>query len=390
MRFLNKKTIIIISLIAIVGFGGYLLWKQLTGEEGTAPVAEKEAAKETPLEIEVGEVITGEKDREKGIEFRRLSDAGNSVFDFWISPETNSLFYITQEGHVYEAKPGPDISVSTQNISALNSIEVGPEGSNILVAFGDPKQPSWGLFDSKEGAWRPLPSEIINATWGADEKTLIAIIKSGGDATLGTLNLSKIKEGEKLTYKTLVRHLGLKDVSLKLLSENELIIAEGPLSSYESRIWKLNLENLDFSLFIGPERGLLASFSDGLVFKFSMPETFYIADENLRLALPSPFTTLPNKCAVSELAVWCFVPQNFPPELPNLEMPDDYLRKRFYTVDDLYKINRETAEISLVWASGSLNTPELDAKKILFSDNKIIFINRYDDALYEITIPSSI
>jgi len=103
---------------------------------------------------------------------------------------------------------------------------------------------------------------------------------------------------------------------------------------------------------------------------------------------------MPDKCggqaaASATAEIYCFVPQNPIPQQINL--PDDYFQNNFFAADDLFvlKINPETKEFNEIknpLMSGINNTPLFDGVKPRILNDKLYFINRLDENLYELKL----
>jgi hypothetical protein len=308
---------------------------------------------------------------------KKLSDG--PIFDFWINPATREVFYFTPDGKVMNAKDGPDLEVSTQTINALNHAEVGPNSQKVLAAFGNPKAPQWGIFDVVDGVWRPLPADIKNAAWGENNEQLIVVVQNGADLNLAKADITQTPP----SYDVLVRDFRLKDVKLTYVPDNRLIISEFPSASYSASLWQVDLESLNFNLLISSEPGLSLSWSEdkALAFVFGLNSGFSVTNNNLQTEIPTPFNTLPQKCTAGSSGAYCFVPQNVPSDVV---LPDDYLMKKFFSIDDLFSLDISSGEINRVLSSNTLGVPAIDAKNPQASGSKLYFINRYDNGLYEL------
>ncbi|MEK7464349.1 MAG: hypothetical protein AAB617_01070 [Patescibacteria group bacterium] len=312
----------------------------------------------------------------KTLALKKLSE--EEVFDFGVVQASGEIFYLTPTGKVLSAKDGPDLEISGQNVNALNHIELSPRDQKFLVSFGDPKRPQWGIFDLIDKIWRPLPIEITNAAWGVDNDKLIASIKKTNEYNLSEVDLTKSPP----TYKIIIRDFRMKDVELSYSGNQKLIIKERPSASYEGRAWQLDLKTGSFNLVVPPERGLIIGWArDGsTAFKFSAL-SFYTLGLNLASAIKTDFVTLPEKCdAVLEVG-FCFVPQNL--TLRNV-LPDDYFSKEFFSIDALIQFDVISGLSQEILRSGEGNVVALDAKNPKVFRNKIYFINRYDNNLYEL------
>lgn len=363
------KILIISGIGALAILGVYLGWQAIT------------SGSQEEIE-EIGVPVTGEMPSSPNTApLKKLSE--NAVFDFFVNAATKEVFYFTPDGKVMNAKDGPDLEISKQTIKALNFIEVEPKNQKVLAAFGDPSWPQWGIFDVIDGVWRPLPSEIMKATWGENDEKLVAIIKKGENISLVEVDLTKTPP----SYRSLIRDFRLKDVKITWVAKNRIIISELPSASYAGSVWQFDPESLNFNLLIAPRRGLTISWSENkkLFFLFDLDSGFQVLDENFQKKLLVPFNTntLPEKCTADSLKVYCFVPQNIP---AGTVLPDYYLTKRFYSVDDLIVLGVESAELENILTSNSAGVPAIDGKNPKVVGNKIYFINRYDNQLYELNL----
>lgn len=359
------KILIILVVIVVVAIGVYLSWKKIIGPPG-----------------ENGEPLpqVPPSTSPTGVNLKKISE--QSVFDFWVVPDTGEIYYLTPDGKILSAKDGPDLEISTQTINALNFIEVEPGNQKILAAFGSPRTPQWGIFDLIDKVWRPLPADITNATWGAKENELIAILKTQDGLNLATVDLSKTPP----SHKTLIKDFRFKDVRFALAAPERLIITELPSANHAGRVWQLDLKTLTSNLLLAPENGLTLGWSQdkNIVFKFSSENGFSLFNQNFQEAAPMFFSTLPSKCeTLGTSTIYCFVPQDIPDDVV---LPDDYFQNKFYSVDDLYKINLETDETKKFFTSNENGAPAIDGKKPKALNSGLYFMNRYDNYLYELKL----
>lgn len=305
----------------------------------------------------------------------------NPVFDYWVDLQTQEIYYLNPDGQVFSAKKGADLQITQQKLSALNFIELSPSGQRVLAAFGDPRLPQWGIFDTIDKAWRPLPDNILNATWAGDSNTLIGFIKNDNNINLSTVGLT---QGQP-TYKILVKDLRLQDISVNLLTPNNLIISEKPSSDYPGRVWNLNTKDLSIHQLFSPENGLTLKTSRDkkMMFVFSKSGGFRMLNAaTLSLTTPVPFSTLPSKCSPDSTTIYCFVPAD--DGFKNANLPDDYFKQKIHTQDTLYKIDIGSDDVSLIPLS--LNTGAIDAKNPLVNSGMLYFINQYDNSLYSLNL----
>jgi hypothetical protein len=382
------KIAIVVGVIIIIGLLVYFFWQRTTStppppkeeskSEATLPISgEKESPKKGQEESFLPESTGETPELTKKLTVKKLSEY--KVFDIFSKKEGQEIYYIAEDGKIWAAKSGPDLEISKQTINALNFIETNPNGEKIIAAFGDPQKPQWGIFDLVDKVWRPLPDNIVYASWGDNDSTLIAVVKNGNEKNLVNIDLRKSPPA----YTTIIKNFNLHDIRFHFIPPQTLIIRELSSAFYPARIWKLDLKNLSFNLLLAPTPGLeikwntpgsLAFLSDTKHFQI-IDETTFEAEE------PVPFFTFPQKCAFTLNVIYCFVPQSLP---QNAVLPDDYFQKNFYTIDNLYSIDPQSGESEVILSSGTEDNPPLDAKNPIYLNGSLYFINRYDNALYEL------
>lgn len=382
MRFSFKIIIISVGII-FVALLGYFVWKALSepiisplepSSTSTLPFApNRPATKEYPDEM---------RDR-GGITLRKISDV--PVFDFWVLKNGEDVFYFKPDGKIASVKSGPDLEVSPETVATLNRIVPNTDGTRVLVAFGSPIAPSWGVFDAQDRAWRPLPPEVKEVAWGTKPNEIIGIVQTGGFPSLATFDYTQTP----IQYATIIKDFRLADVRFTMQSPDTLLISEKPSFLQNGRLWRLNLKTQTLSLLVAGERGLMVAWDNTFktLFMFSSPNQFSILDERMALRTPVIFTTFPSKCAsYASSSVYCFVPRELSTKENPAMIPDDYLMRKLYTIDDLYSAS-EDAGTEKVFTSYNETFPAIDAAHVTARAGKLYFINRYDGFLYELTLP---
>lgn len=310
-----------------------------------------------------------------------------AALDLWINNDTKEIFYITADGRVYNAKSGPDLEVSMQTIGAINKIEASPSGKLALASFGDPNAPQWGLFDSIDKVWKPLPNNISYSTWGESDSVLIATVKDGAKTNLSWVDASK----SPYSTKKILDDFGIKNASFFYISPQKLVITERPSFYYQGRVWQLNLKTLSFNLVLAPENGLMLGFGQNkdAIFKYSSPIEFFVLDSNLQSKTDNFLRTFPDKCTFSASTTYCFVPDNIPwSGAAQSILPDDYLKNKLYTLDTLNTIY-ENEELGIVLIEESKNSEKIDGRHPIVDGKNVYFINKYDNQIYKLTLPES-
>lgn len=377
------RILIIVGAVLVLGGLGYLVWSLIAGppngEGNGAPLpagapggAPTNGAPPTPPRSGGAATPT----------LKRISEY--PVFNFWTVPASGEVFYLTSEGKVVAAKEGPDLEISSQRITALNSIEPSTSGREVLAAFGDPRSAQWAIFSTDDDTWHPLPATVRTAAWGANDGEVVATVENVGNLNLSQIDTTKTPP----SFKTVLRDFRFSDVRLFGESSQTLWIIELPSALAASRTWRLDTKTLALNPVTAAERGLLLKHTKDrrLAFKFSLDTGFGIVDgETLRSILPLPFTTVPGKCAPERDAykVYCFAPIEAHAIRDAFE---DYLAGGSHTIDSLYAVNVSTGEISELVSAAKDPTFVVDAREPRYLDGKLYFVNRYDNGLYELKL----
>ncbi len=328
--------------------------------------------------------IGAEQTLGKTVSVKKLSDT--AIFDFWVSKNTNEVYYINADGKVFIATDGNDLSLNTQYINTINFIKSSPSGSKIIAAFGDPQNPQWGLFDVVDKVWTPLSNNITTLNWGGNDNILIGLIEDTGKQNLSFLDISK----NPVKSTIIVDNIQINDLLLYWTSSSSILLAERPGSFYQGRVWQINPVNKTIKTVINGESGLVLNtdLTNNNILKFSNPKSFVIADYAFRAKFPVFFATLPEKCGSDIDVTYCFVPSD-EETFFNYSLPEDYAQKKVFSIDNFFAIDLKTEESSLILNSGSSEFGPFDGIKVAPIKDKIYFQNRYDGYLYIININNS-
>lgn len=378
------KILIIIGIVAVVALGIYFAWSKIAAPAPTTPNTTETnpalpGASGSPNQTNNPTTNASSSGGRQKTTLKKISDG--PVFDFWTVPDADEVYYFTPNGQVLAAKDGPDLPISSQTIGALNRVLIGPGNKKVLAAFGNPATPQWGVFDLLDKTWRPLPSNITNAAWGIIDSKLVALVSSANNINLSQVDLSKTPPA----YQVSIKDFRLKNVSLTTLPNQKIIITEKPSVFYSGRVWQFDPKTSGFNLLESPANGLILRWSDdkSVAFQFSSPANLTIITGDLKNGLSSAITTLPEKCNASASTTYCFEPQNIPAAV---SLPDDYFQKKFYSIDNLISLGLSTGNVTNVLRSNANNIQPLDGYHPQISNNKIYFINRYDNYLYELQL----
>lgn len=388
------KIIIIVAALIIAGIAVYLSWQKFTATPPTLPETGGGVSlpgagpAATPGGGAGGEFGTSPTSTAPGTSslsssLKKISES--PAFGLWVAEGTKEVYYLSPEGKVFSVKEGPDLEISAQSLSALNRMIPAPGGGRVLAAFGDPRVPRWNYFDVVDGSWHSLPANIENATWGGTSDQLVVLMKNGGETNLALFSLTQTTQNTRV----LIRDVSLEDILMWFESPEQIIIAERPSASYASRVWRLDLKTLSFSLILAPERGLsiVPMRGNNVVLKWSTADQLFVLNHTFERGEKTPFSTFPEKCDVSAETLYCFTPRNAFPQ--NITIPDGYYQNKFYTTDSLVRIPIASTTPFLgvadsPWASTAASP--IDAKNPRVVGGVLYFINRYDGFVYKLTI----
>ncbi len=312
---------------------------------------------------------------------KKLSDV--PVVAYWASKTSDEVFYLTADGYVMSAKEGPDTDVSKQAVGGVYHLENSPSGNKALVSFSAPTAPKWAIFDGADKVWRPLPSNILTAAWGATDNGIVATVRAaGGAVTLSYIDLTKTP----FDSKTLVKDFRFNGVTLSTKSPEEILIMERPTALAQSRVWQLNTKTGALTLLLSPENGLTLAWGSNkdVLFRFAAPNRFSILNRALSIIQPFTYVTFPQKCDGAATEAFCFVPKDQSMFNSGNTQPDDYFMKKVFTNDDLYRFDLVTGGDAPILNGNSADAPALDATDVQNRGSSVYFVNRYDNFLYAV------
>ncbi len=395
----KTKKIIILTLIGIVCVAGlYFAWKVVFGtpiDQGTTETGGTNSFPQgtTNTNGVIGgsgengngegggneNTSTTEMFGEKIPTLEKLSN--QEIVFFWINKKTGETFYTTPDGDIYLAKEMGDQKISPQSVGTIYSLEPNQTGEKILAFFGERTNKRSGIFDIIDKTWKPLPSEILSATWGTSEKKLFGLIRVGAGKDLVEINTEKTPP----TYKTLLKDFVLNDVSISVVPNDRIFIYEKSSAFYSPRLWEFNPKDSSVSLIIQSTPGGVFGFSKDMKNVFTLfpdKKQLSVVTNSIKTTTYADFFTVPDKCDMFASTTYCFVPQE---QNDVVGFFGAYDQRKIFTSDTLMKFNVSTNEIGVLSASGALPN-KTDASNVLFFENYIYFKNRYDNFLYRLDI----
>jgi hypothetical protein len=365
-----KKTIIIIGVIlgiVAMALGVYFARKK-TKSILTPPSVSPSTAEYGFQPTTAGQLATAK--------LQILSD--QPVFDYWLSNSTSpgktDIFYLNQSGQIFKIKDGEDEIIVAEPKENLQLIKARADGKMVLIKFGDPLSPKFMIFNLETKIWQPLEG-ILAAAFSPDNSQ-IACLEIDGDLMIKDLGGSKQKT-------TKIISINQKDFELLWITAEKILLVPKPSYNYESQIWSINLKTKTLSPIISGQ-GLATNWSkDGkLGVKFQIIEQrspqFSLIDDKGEIKANFEFSTLPDKCLISQPKIYCAVSQSSDSFREPI-LPDDYLKKAVYFRDGLYQIDISQNSLSEIFTEAE---PAIDAVRLSIFDNQLLFINRYDGRLY--------
>lgn len=187
--------------------------------------------------------------------------------------------------------------------------------------------------------------------------------------------------------KTLISDLKLKDIILKWPNTNNIAMISKPSGAAIGGLWFLDVRNLSIRKIID-NSGLEILFApDGNSFIYSYTDgngknpIIVVYDKKGNQKIINNVSTLVDKCAWAKdlINIYCAIPKSWP---DFAVLPDDYYKNAFSTADDIWKINTETGEKTLVIE----NIGNISNLVVSDDESRIFFISKENQYLYKLTI----
>ncbi len=367
------KKIILIVLIFIVLFGGFYFFYMRGGE-----VLNNETQNNNLPGSSTTQNNKPNSNTTKTTTSKYKKIAGD-VFAYSIKDD--GVYYVRNDGKIYFLEGSLDPQeISNYGIDNLSEIKISSDNSYLLASYRDNNNYKFPYFDFKKREWTPLPDGIISADISPTSKELIYLLeKSSG-------NVLYIKDLVKNQTKELAK-INLSDVDLKWLDAQRIVFMEKESRNIASRIWLFNLKTKELQLINGNgEKRLLVNWFNNNAFalKFSEKDqkgSLSFINKDLIEISQESLSTLPNKCGyLNDKTMLCGVFKEIP---AGVFLPDDYMKKSFYSDDDLYLWNPSTGNKKMI-PTGIIS--QIDITQIRATGTKAYFVNRFDNSLYQINI----
>lgn len=401
---MQKNIIKILVIILLIAVFIYLLWtffvpkpkvklpeKEVTPGENQLTISEG-------LPLGTSTATTSEGTAGVGNQTSNISTVSinkistNPALGYWISPPTGEVKYISVDGTVWGTATLPNKQLSSQKINGIKDIIPYKDGSKVLVSYETANGLRWLIYDSLDDTWNPLPEYVKTAFWGESNEKIFAITKEKGNHyNLSSLDLSKAI----LIPTTLIANFNFPDAYFRFIPPQTVIIMERPSFLYKSAVWLLNLKTKTLDKIIEEKNGLFAKLADDektLIYSAKEYDAYtFIVDINTLTKSVPRFFASADKCNTpldsptsSPSLVFCFGSSNIS---DFSRMPDEYLQSEFLSNDNLYSYNRENDTIASLLISGTPLVETIDGTDLKIIENKIYFINRFNNNIYRLILP---
>lgn len=387
-----KKAIsilIIILFIVAIGVGVYFGWQK--SREILTPPSDNQQS-----------IIDNQQYSTSTISESKLQIISDQpVFDYFVRRSFNEgglsnsdVFYISQQGHILKAKPGSELDfttrvneredelISDKNIDNLIDIKANQSGEMIIIKYGDLNSPKFDIFDVNKKIWQSIGDNASAVDFSPDGLKIIYTEKKGvgvSNLIVKDLNSAKSKFSK-------IMSLSYLPSDLMWIGENNVLLVPAPSAGYVGEIWQIDIKNKTIKSFasgFGLSIKWFFENDNGLVFN-SGKNQINLVDINGTIKANIEILTLPDKCFMNLVMIYCAVIQNYSNILPKPIFPDDYLKKAFYSLDKIYAIGivDNSSEIIL-----SDELPQaIDAINLSLNGNNLLFINRYDNRVYNLEL----
>jgi len=379
-----KKIIIIIVIILIViaiAVGVYFGWKNaqvILNPPGSAPITGQ------PVSIQVSNSTTTS---EAGVQKAQIV-SDYPVFDYWIFKAATSteagVFYLSSDGKIFQVKgDAEDQAITSEPILDIQAVKSSADGSRVIIQSGGAGSPKFIIFNTATKIFELLSDNISAADFSPDAKS-IAYLETATGSALSSLVIKDF--GTKPKTSKILSFIQ-KDFDLSWISANQIILTQKPSAFYAGSAWIFDIKNQTLIPLISEMNGLIIGYSaggkTGLEFFSQQFGTIYklnLVDDKGAIKANLDFTTLPEKCLISEPQIYCAIPKNIPDKTI---LPDDYLKKAVYFSDSFYQIDiNENSSLKIFEPSDFA----IDAVNLKLIDGKLLFINRYDNKLYSVEL----
>ena len=309
-----------------------------------------------------------------------------AVLDYAQNPQMG-LLMVDPSGAVILALSSETI-VSQANFGKILGAWFAPDGKWLLVESGDPASSRWSLLNIAKKTWKDIVANTSEMEWSpaGDELAYFARRTNGSMLT--------VFDPQSNSTKSLLS-LSAPDLTLRWENASHMLIMDRPSALVAGTIWSFSTTAGTLAPFATNVAGALvqwgAAQNSGLLFTAGPTGgTLAVVDSQGNIPVNTSFLTLPSKCAFGQGSTasgtvdlsdyfFCAVPQN-KSLFQSHQLPDDYLKKEFGTVDALYAVNLSSGTTVPIVPVGQ--TFSFDAGDVKVYGDTLYFVNQNDRRLY--------
>ncbi|MDP3880784.1 MAG: hypothetical protein Q8Q32_01195 [bacterium] len=360
-----KKIITIILVVLIIAALIWNVWIIFFREKSPAQTPETVLLNEEASPLETGQQ-----------RLRRIQNTTRSAIEKLSNSE---LLTVNAGGKVNIINPGEGTErelTQLPEILALINLQAISEERILLQTQTDSGTGFYILLNASN-SWLRLPSTVSTASLNPSGDLVAVFNENSGQLEIFDYNSQE-------TLQTFA--LNLYDVVLSWPNENTILLQSDPSRESEGFLLSFDLENETLGL-LQERIGLRALISDDLSVTLSL-ESGPVSEAKLSIVkdlqtFPLSFTTIPDKCSfASSDILYCAIPEQ---QNETVDYPDSYLQGAAYSQDNFIQLNTNSLSSKTVLSSAQHDL-NLDAKDLEILGEKIYFINRYDNQLYELSL----
>ena len=305
----------------------------------------------------------------------------NAVFSYFVNSKTLAIYLVGKDGQIFKTLGvgQPTEIVNKQTLPNLNSVVASGDGTKLVATFNYPLAPVVAVYDTAANTWERLPENTFATAFDPSSQKLVYIRTTTTGGELNILDLTSKKA-------TKIMNLAVIDGNLTWVNKDEIILSQKPTQELTLESWLITLSKKTLTPLSGSSQAIMSLYGHstyGLKLAYANTKKdlklFLTTPEGIELVI-LPFVTLPSKCALTEKYLYCAVPSEYP---TGIKLPDDYLKRKFYSLDSIIKIDIDTLYPITLFDTTSA---KVDAEQLIVSGEKLYFVNRYDDKLYEVKL----
>lgn len=236
-----------------------------------------------------------------------------------------------------------------------------------------------------------LSTFVSDFTYNKKTNGLVYSIKQGGVSTIYTSNFDN-------TAQKLIATLYFNDFILDPINAAEVLVTTKASQTALGYSYILNTTTGILTKILGDIPGLLAKVSpDKKYYVYSQSEfsrpSFFTYNTATKQTQRVAIDALPEKCVFSQTntdELYCFGALIY----KTGQYPDDWYKGKLFNSESLYKINLATNSVSIVYTfqldEADRTTFDIINPQLTFSDNFIVFQNKYDLTLWSIDLKRAV